>query len=401
VTEETLLAAVLAAPDDDAPRLVYADWLADRGDPRGEYIQLACQAARVPGHAPQAGPLVERLLMLERTHHMAWGKLIKPVTTGYTFHRGFVEAVTLAKDLTGFDELARVAPVTSVTFLLVDDDSLHRIAASPHLAALRKLHLLGDPGPEALRTLASSRHLRPGVTIGLQLSLVTAERASGLAAGRFADRIGSINMIKVGADDATIAAIAALPGLESLVSLQHDLGIDSARALARAPRLAELMIESQRLGDEAGLLLAGIPRLKKLQLYRAGLTPAGTAALVARLPPSIRILDLSHNAIGDEGARAIADAPQLAGLVELHLRDVGLTAEGLRAIVRSPHLGALEYLWFDGAPEDPLRELADPAILPSLLMARVESNRRLGKLQANCPSLRRGRWRGSLMRVKP
>lgn len=30
---EALHAAVLAAPDDDAPRLVYADWLGEQGDP--------------------------------------------------------------------------------------------------------------------------------------------------------------------------------------------------------------------------------------------------------------------------------------------------------------------------------------------------------------------------------
>ena len=31
--EARLLIAVIAAPDDDAPRLVYADWLQERGDP--------------------------------------------------------------------------------------------------------------------------------------------------------------------------------------------------------------------------------------------------------------------------------------------------------------------------------------------------------------------------------
>ncbi|MEZ4237102.1 MAG: TIGR02996 domain-containing protein [Myxococcota bacterium] len=33
--DERLLDAVRAAPDDDAPRLVYADRLLERGDPRG------------------------------------------------------------------------------------------------------------------------------------------------------------------------------------------------------------------------------------------------------------------------------------------------------------------------------------------------------------------------------
>jgi uncharacterized protein (TIGR02996 family) len=35
-----LLADVLARPQDDGPRLVLADWLAEQGDPRGELISL-------------------------------------------------------------------------------------------------------------------------------------------------------------------------------------------------------------------------------------------------------------------------------------------------------------------------------------------------------------------------
>ena len=39
-TEATLVAAIIAAPDDDLPRAVYADWLTERGDLRGELIVL-------------------------------------------------------------------------------------------------------------------------------------------------------------------------------------------------------------------------------------------------------------------------------------------------------------------------------------------------------------------------
>lgn len=45
MSEQEHLAAIRAAPDDDAPRLVYADWLIERGDPRGELIQLQCRLA--------------------------------------------------------------------------------------------------------------------------------------------------------------------------------------------------------------------------------------------------------------------------------------------------------------------------------------------------------------------
>jgi len=42
-----LLAAIRAAPEDDAPRLVYADWLEEHGQPEwAEFIRVQCQLAR-------------------------------------------------------------------------------------------------------------------------------------------------------------------------------------------------------------------------------------------------------------------------------------------------------------------------------------------------------------------
>ena len=40
MTDEAFLSAILASPEDDAPRLVYADWLEERRDPRGEYLRI-------------------------------------------------------------------------------------------------------------------------------------------------------------------------------------------------------------------------------------------------------------------------------------------------------------------------------------------------------------------------
>ena len=41
-TREAFLAEILATPDDDAPRMVYADWLEDNGDPqRADFVRTA------------------------------------------------------------------------------------------------------------------------------------------------------------------------------------------------------------------------------------------------------------------------------------------------------------------------------------------------------------------------
>ncbi len=46
-TDAALLQAILAAPDDDAPRLAYADHLEGRGEPE----RATCQLARLPDDA--------------------------------------------------------------------------------------------------------------------------------------------------------------------------------------------------------------------------------------------------------------------------------------------------------------------------------------------------------------
>ena len=53
---DALLAAILADPDDDTPRLAYADWLGESGDAdRAEFIRLQCAiAARDPDQVDPA-----------------------------------------------------------------------------------------------------------------------------------------------------------------------------------------------------------------------------------------------------------------------------------------------------------------------------------------------------------
>ena len=58
--ERELIAEILAAPHDDVPRLVYADWLIDRGGAwaaRGEAIQLEIRAALAGDHTDEGREL--------------------------------------------------------------------------------------------------------------------------------------------------------------------------------------------------------------------------------------------------------------------------------------------------------------------------------------------------------
>lgn len=52
-TGQALLAAILAAPEDDAPRLVFADWLDEHGEgERGEFVRVQVELARMDGPDP-------------------------------------------------------------------------------------------------------------------------------------------------------------------------------------------------------------------------------------------------------------------------------------------------------------------------------------------------------------
>src|SRR5205085_5003860 len=88
--EDTLLAAVRQDPEDDAPRLVYADWLEEHGDPaRAEYIRLQCRLAERERDVDPTfpDPDWEREMELERANHDRWAAEL-PTLPGVYFSFG-------------------------------------------------------------------------------------------------------------------------------------------------------------------------------------------------------------------------------------------------------------------------------------------------------------------------
>src|SRR5260370_33292430 len=69
IGRDPFLRAICEAPDDDAPRLVYADWLDENGDSdRAEFIQLHIRLAR----DPYALSVEQRCEDLFRQHWPRW-----------------------------------------------------------------------------------------------------------------------------------------------------------------------------------------------------------------------------------------------------------------------------------------------------------------------------------------
>src|SRR5689334_17582683 len=107
---ESLLAAVFEDRADDAPRLVYADWLLDHGDARGEFIQVQCRLGRLWEVVPARPDLQGREQELLAKHEAAWRAEL-PQMPGFVlgpFRRGFVETATVpdtSRDALPFREL--------------------------------------------------------------------------------------------------------------------------------------------------------------------------------------------------------------------------------------------------------------------------------------------------------
>jgi uncharacterized protein (TIGR02996 family) len=91
--ESSLIQAILASPEDDSARLAYADWLSERGNPRGELIRVQVTLAR---GVSDTAALQEQERELLARHQEEW--LAELVTFGcnWEFDRGFVSKGAIA-----------------------------------------------------------------------------------------------------------------------------------------------------------------------------------------------------------------------------------------------------------------------------------------------------------------
>src|SRR5690349_20304098 len=90
--EEALLQAIWAEPDDDAPRLVYADWLEENGRPdRAEFIRVQCVLAGSGLTLSQRKRLRARQDELWSAHRQEWLGVLRGSSLPWRFHRGFLE----------------------------------------------------------------------------------------------------------------------------------------------------------------------------------------------------------------------------------------------------------------------------------------------------------------------
>ncbi|MCW5805882.1 MAG: TIGR02996 domain-containing protein [Deltaproteobacteria bacterium] len=373
-TEAELVGAIAAALDDDAPRLVYADWLAERGDPRGELIQLQVAVDGMLEEDERRKPTEKRLKALLEEHGESWlGRLVELRRHGmhFAFERGVIGAIAAPIQVL----VQHAAKICEVAPLLT---RVAIIANAGHDAAA----LARTPLAPRIRSLAITGAGTPRLTGLDRLELPELRRLE-------------LEAIAVGPDDLALLASPHLAAVR-LQNCRLLKGVVEAFARVRGP-LRRLELPACHLGPRLGELVgAGCRHLAELVLPGNELGPTGVAALRPALAtvehldlrgnelapehlplvldeaviPRVKALLLGGNPLGDAAVTAIVAYPGSRRLTRLHLGDAGVTSLGGRALAVAESLSGLRALTLRGKPFDP-QTCAMLVASPFLANARI------------------------------
>ena len=359
---DALFRAILAAPDDDAPRLVFADWLDEHGDPdRAEFIRVQCRMARLPFYESGYPALQDRAARLFVRHMTEWRFPWLPPRQ--QCRRGFAADLWLPADVfvRHHKAIAAHVPAPTVHFTDVPGNRVWRWEYAARLVGIEFPGQPWDPAEEALGRgleLPLLKWLRVGMGPG------SVQFLAGL--GRPALEVLELETTMYGEfDPGSLFVVADLRTLRSFrfdvpdyTTYSDRLRAGGARAIADAglDRLRRLSLAGQAVGDAGLSHLSRSPALadlEELYLDRNEIGAIGTTGiedLCAGLH-HLRVLSLSGNPLGVAGARELAAWPGLKQLRWLNLSGCGLTAEAARAFARSPYLHDRLIVVLDGTLE--------------------------------------------------
>jgi uncharacterized protein (TIGR02996 family) len=366
----SFLAAICANPDDDTTRLVFADWLDERGDPgRAEFIRTQIERARLPDWDARYVRLLMRERVLLSQHGANWRAelpTIKGITWG-EFRRGFVS--TASFDNFGLFNSAgpacwASAPVEAVevrwprqrnvaavqalreltiTSSLVGTEDLSRLIESPVLSTLRSLTIRDAAlGPDGFRRLVSSPHVR------------------------------NLRALRVPHNSVGNAAITALASCITLPLLE-ELDLSEVRSYGRYAE--DPIIDVNGIQDLAGW--PGLARLHTLSLSGNNIQWRGLRALL-QSPHlyGLKHLALRGTALDGDALRAFSRAGQELQLDSLDLGENMLFTDGMRYLAGSPCLRTLKVLTLDRCELNvkDLSKLTEASFFANLRVLNVSSN---------------------------
>ncbi len=388
-TEAALLAAIRRDPDEDRPRLLYADWLQQHGQPaRAELVRIQCHLAQLPRYAPQAWPLRQRELDLSAQltlrsrlpsvpglrwgfsrSEVMWGfggsphpeRSLQPTHPPQLLTRGVVEGITLRRNHRGplqegctaedFDWLVDrvVSPVGCLRRVDVDEPLARVVVESRSMAEV--IALAGQFQEDTVARLAAD----PQIT-KLQELVLEAPEAAHLHLLRSAD-LSSLRRLDVQVPEGfnrgeavvrQLADCASLAGLSDLTVGINRIEASGFLALANSSvltRLRQLSLSGYGVLTAATAALLTSPnviRLQKLDLHN----DAGGRAMLQALADSpylssLRALSLNFTRVGEVGAEILAGSANLQDLACLDLAHGRIAQAGVEALARSPYLRSL------------------------------------------------------------
>ncbi|HET8645049.1 MAG TPA: hypothetical protein VFO85_06145, partial [Vicinamibacteria bacterium] len=314
---EPSLDAILAAPDDDVPRLAWAKAV---GGTRGELIALQCRLARGEFARQEKRQMLARERELVNAFLASW---TGPGTASNAIlRRGFVEEMWISIDdlLAGIDTLLEAAPLLrglTLSGLGVDGSRFH---GHSHEQLWE---------PQAQKLEAVLRRLPAG-----RIRWLTIASAGVTLSGDY-DEMADTR----GFGDDVALRIGRAPSLAELRSLTINASVSHTGVEA----LSALPLEGFRAADhrlDAGAALELVRRFPRLT--RLGLSPGIVGWSLEEFlaaPETARLTELSLDCLDDADLARIASAPALARLQRLDLgNSTAVTAAGIRALAQSPHL---------------------------------------------------------------
>ena len=305
-TEHDLLQAILdAEPDDAELRLIYADLLQQRGDPRGELI--AMQVARTDD------AVEERERKLLDDHEAAWLGPWQGRAEEWRFRRGFLHELKVPLD--AFVEIARgLAP------------------PSEHLAFVRELRLV-EPRLPGEDTAVLAREL-VGLAAPLRITALTLQLAlhervvTELARGQFLQHVERLQLVPVTMSAPAFAWLTRSPHLSAVSTLElrnANLDDDALAELASTRLWREVRVFANTakyasactaVGVQA--LLATNGRLVSLDLSGQYGIDDGVLGVIARAAPPLELLALAYARLRTPAMAQIASLTTLRSLDVRH-----------------------------------------------------------------------------------
>jgi uncharacterized protein (TIGR02996 family) len=367
--QEAFLQAIIEEPDDDTPRLVYADWLDEHGQhDRAEFIRVQCLQASLPWDDDRQSELLAREAQLLARHYedwTVWGDRPEEQEVGpdISFRRGFVERLRSVEWFRFLEQAPAVFAACPVRRLEVQvpQGRGFELAGQSYLGRLRSLLLLGPPAD--VLEVCRSPHLGRLEALNLGGNSLADEGARELATLLGRGPVPSLRWLGVGSNNLTDHAVAALAAADLPRTLTGlDLSWNSAftveglRLLVSSPwwrRLEDLSVSRcfMSVGGGGSLLAEGLGRAR-LRALRIDSPYAGVEdgeSLVEALAAAptwgpLRALSLNGYRLGGR-LRPLLDCPHAAGLTMLGLYDCGLEDADIELLAGCPRLCGLTALW--------------------------------------------------------